>query len=135
MVHCKTTIVQLSIKMKKNTKAQLQMTETVAVLIVFFILLMFGLLFYTRFQKSSLDEQRAEFASERSITISLTAMLLPELRCSKGDNVAIRDCIDMYKLDIAQQKMQQERDYYFDLFGFGRITVEEYYPEQKVWPP
>ncbi len=119
------------IKMKK--KAQLQMTETVAVLIVFFILLMFGLLFYTRFQQSSLAEQRAEFAGERAITVSLTALLLPELRCSKGDNVAVRDCVDLYKLDIAQQTMQAEKDYYYDLFGFGRIYVDEYYPGQNHW--
>ena len=109
------------------------MTETVAVLIVFFILLLFGLLFYTRFQRSALDEQRAEFASERTITISLTALLLPELRCSKGDNVAVRDCIDLYKLDIAKQKMQEERDYYFDLFGFARVSVQEYYPGNDKW--
>jgi cytoskeletal protein RodZ len=49
--------------MKRQKKAQLQMTETVAVLVVFFILLMFGLLFYTRFQRSALDEQRASRAS------------------------------------------------------------------------
>lgn len=109
------------------------MTETVAVLIVFFILLLFGLIFYTRFQRSAFDEQRAEFAGERAITISLTALLLPELRCSKGDNVAVRDCVDLYKLDIAQQKMQQERDYYFDLFGFARVSVEEHYPDKNAW--
>jgi hypothetical protein len=114
--------------MKRQKKAQLQMTETVAVLVVFFILLMFGLLFYTRFQRSALDEQRAEFASERAITVSLTAMLLPELRCSKGDNVPVRDCIDLYKLNIAQQKMHDEQDYYFDLFGYARVSVREYYP-------
>ena len=117
----------------KPRKAQLQMTETVAVLIVFFILLMFGLLFYTRFQRSSLDEQRAEFASERAITISLTSMLLPELRCSKGDNVPVRDCVDLFKLDIAQKKMHEEKDYYFDLFGFARVSVEEYYPGKNKW--
>lgn len=117
--------------MKK--RAQLQMTETVAVLIVFFILLLFGLLFYTRFQRSALDEQRAEFAGERAITISLTSLLLPELKCSKGDNVPVRDCVDLFKIDVAQQKMQEERDYYFDLFGFARVSVEEYYPGKNKW--
>ena len=114
-------------------KAQIQMTETIAILVIFFILVMFGFLFYAQFERSSIDEKKVVFAGEKAISVSLHALLLPELRCGKGDNVPIKDCIDLYKLVISKQKMVDEPDYYFDILGFANITVQQYYPTQKIW--
>ena len=114
-------------------KAQIQMTETIAILIIFFIIVLFGFMFYAQFQRSSYDEKKVVLAGEKAISISLHALLLPELRCSKGDNVAIKDCIDLYKLEISGQKMAGEYDYYFDIMGFANVSVQQYYPTQKIW--
>lgn len=109
-------------------KAQVRMMEAVVVIFVFFILLVFGLIFYAQIQKSSFEDKRVQFAGEHAISVSLYALLIPELRCTKGENVPIKDCIDITKLDITAEKMAAEQDYYFDTFGYSNITVEDIYP-------
>jgi hypothetical protein len=109
-------------------RGQLKMTETIAILIVFFLLVMFGLIFFTQIQKSSFEQKQVGVASERALSVSLHALFLPELRCSKGDNVPIKDCIDVYKLAPAKEEMSKNEDYYFDLLRFANITVIEQYP-------
>ena len=115
-----------------SRRAQIRMTETIAILFIFFILLIFGLVFYFQFQKSSIERQKAEILSEKSIDISLRASFLPELVC-RGTPTR-KDCIDLGKLEVAQDKFSNEYlDYYFDMFGFARITVEEIYPGGENW--
>ncbi|MBI4153360.1 hypothetical protein HY497_02455 [Candidatus Woesearchaeota archaeon] len=109
------------------------MTETIAILVIFFIIVLFGFMFYAQFQRSSYDENKVILAGEKAVSISLHALLLPELRCSKGDNVPIKDCLDLSKLDISVQKMAEERDYYFDIMGFARVSVQQYYPTEQAW--
>lgn len=116
----------------KHKKAQIQMMETISILIIFFIIVLFGFLFYAQFQRSSYDEKKIVSAGEKAISISLQALLLPELRCSKGDNVVIKDCVDTSKLDISKRKMADEHDYYFDILGFANISVEQYYPSEET---
>ena len=114
-------------------KAQMRMMETIAVIFIFFILVLFGLIFFTQIQSSAFEERQAEAVAEQSISISLQAIFFPELQCSKGEGIPVRDCIDLFKLEAAQQKMQAEQDYYFDIFQFATITVQEIYPGSRTW--
>lgn len=109
------------------------MTETIAILVIFFILVLFGFLLYAQFQRGSLDEKKVTLAGEKAVSISLQALLLPELRCSEGDNVPIKDCVDLYKLRISQQIMAGQYDYYFDILGFSSISVQQYYPSEETF--
>jgi len=113
--------------------AQIRMTETIAVIFVFFILVVFGFLVYSRFQRSAFQEEQARLAAEQSVSVALRALFLPELRCSRGENVPVRDCIDLYKLDAARTTMRAQQDYYFDLFGFAKLSVQELYPGRQQW--
>ena len=107
------------------------MGETIAILFVFFVLILFGLVFYYQWQKSSFERQKVEVFSEESITKSLLASYLPELVCSKASGVITKDCVDLTKLEAAKEEM--ENDYYFGLFGFATIRVEEIYPGGDDW--
>lgn len=109
------------------------MTEAIAVIFIFFVLVLFGLIFYAQIQRSTLAEKEAAFAGERAISASLHALFLPELRCSKGENIPVKDCVDLYKLEITQRTMADERDYYFDLFRFAKVSVKEIYPGEQEW--
>lgn len=112
---------------------QVRMIETIAVLFVFFILLVIGLVFYVQIQRDVFIDKRATINAEQSISVALRALFLPELRCSKGDNIPVKDCVDVYKLPIAQRVMTENSDYYFDLFRFATIRVEQIYPVQNSW--
>ncbi|MCK4589218.1 MAG: hypothetical protein KAT77_02160 [Nanoarchaeota archaeon] len=114
-------------------RAQVKMGETIAILFIFFVLILFGLIFYFQFQKSSFERQKVELFSEQSISKSLVASFLPELICSRNVAATVKNCIDLKKLEFASEEMKDNREYYFDIFGFAVITVEEIYPGNGTW--
>lgn len=116
-----------------DRKAQIQIGETVAVLFVFFILVIIGFIFYVKVFKSNLEAERDEVSQLRSIGIAQRVMFLPELQCSDDIVKEVSDCVDRLKIDAAKDIMKEnERDYY-DLFGFGEINVKQIYPENREW--
>lgn len=108
------------------------MLETIAVLAVFFILVVLGFVFYTRMYKSGIEEEREETIELSAIKIAQRAATLPELQCSEN-NVVRDNCVDKLKLEAAETIMQKQENeiFYYDKFSFSRITVEEIYPEEE----
>lgn len=109
------------------------MTETIAILIIFFILVMFGIIFFSQIQRSTFEQRSTTAAGERAVSTALRATFLPELVCTKGDNVELRDCIDITKLEAAAAVMDEHEDYYFDIFQYATVKVEQYYPVRKTF--
>jgi len=122
-------------KNKKMTrKGQLQMTETIAILFIFFILLLFGVIFYFRYQKIAFQEKQEELLAARAMESTLKALFMPELICSRGEAEPEDNCLDVLKLNATQETIQQYLDeYYFEIFSYATITVQETYPENKMW--
>lgn len=117
-----------------NRRSQIQLTETIAILFIFFILLMVGLVFYYQYQKSALKEKGKELATARTIDTTLQVLFLPELLCTKGDAELEDNCLDVMKLRHANETMQEHREeYYFSLFSFSNITVHALYPKEEVY--
>ena len=108
------------------------MIETIAILIVFFMLVVFGLIFYTKVMKGSYTVKLEEKTQLRAIELAQRASFLPELQCSE-ENIIKDDCIDLLKLNAAAAIMQDNPIYYYDLLEFSKITVEEIYPEANSW--
>lgn len=117
---------------KFSRKSQIQMLETIAVLAVFFILIIFGFIFYSKVLKSDIGNEKEENVQLNAIKIAQRASSLPELACSDG-SVAIDNCIDIGKLEAVLNIINENDVYYFDKFSFSRITVNEVYPDEKEW--
>ena len=119
----------------KRTEGQLHITETIAVLFIFFVLISFGLLFYFNYQKASLAQKQEELVAERAMETTLKTLFLPELICSKGEAEPEDNCVDVLKLDAATQIFKNHLDeYYFGIFSYATIRVQELYPDQsKKW--
>ena len=113
-------------------KSQIHMLETIAVLAIFFILVVLGFVFYVKMFKSGSEGEKEETMQLTAIKIAQRASALPELQCSKN-NIARANCIDKLKLDAAEKIMKSPENeiYYYDLLSFSKITVEEIYPEPK----
>ncbi len=110
------------------------MTETIAILFIFFILVLFGIIFYFRYQQSAFQEKQEELLGARAIETTLKALFLPELICSRGEAEPEDNCFDTLKLDSAKGTLQQHLgDYYFEIFSYANVTVHEVYPEEKIW--
>ena len=115
-----------------SKKSQIQMGESVAILFIFFILLVFGFVFYMNILSSSTKVEVEENIQLKAVGITQKASFLPELQCSE-DNVRIENCIDVYKLDAASDIMRQNSLYYFDLLEYSKLTVERKFPQPKTW--
>jgi len=109
-------------------RGQIKMFETVAVLVVFFFLLITGVVFYFGAQTTALENEQAKANEKRGLQIALKALYMPELDCSflatQKDN-----CIDKIKLQkLSALIADEEPGDYFDIFGYATITVKEIYP-------
>ena len=117
-----------------SRKSQIQMGESVAILFIFFILLIFGFVFYANVMRSSAKVEFEENIQLKAIAIAQKASFLPELQCSE-ENVRVEDCIDLYKLEAASKLLEENNIYYYDIFEFSKIWVKEIFPEtNKTWP-
>jgi len=110
------------------------MTETIAILFIFFILLLFGITFYFRYQKAAFQEKQEELLGARAMETTLKALFMPELICSRGEAEPEDNCFDVLKLNSADAVLQEHLDeYYFEIFSYATITVYKVYPDQKTW--
>ena len=119
--------------MYKEKKSQIQIGETIAVLFVFFLLVVIGFIFYVGVIKDSIVSEKDELSQLKSIEIAQKVLYLPELQCSEGVVKEKENCIDTLKLEAAEQVIQKNELYYFDVFEFGNIYVKEIYPETNEW--
>lgn len=116
-------------------RAQIQMTETIAVLFIFFILVFFGLVFYYKYVDSSVKENQEQALEKRAIDTTTRVIFLPEVQCSSGSSGGNVYCLDVLKLEaFGKLPTKVIDDYYFSLFSFATITVKEVYPNPShLW--
>jgi hypothetical protein len=55
-------------------------------------------------------------------------LFIPELACTRGEAELEDNCFDVLKLNHIYQLMQENPDYYFHLFSFAKIYVDQMYP-------
>jgi len=111
-------------------KSQIGISETIAILFIFFVLVAFGFMFYLRINKTSIQTQLEKGIDLMAIEITQKAGFLPELQCSTK-NVITDNCIDILKLESAEKLINENKEDYYDLFFFSEITVQEIYPDKK----
>lgn len=117
------------INTQNHKKGQIHISETIAVLFIFFILVVFGILFYYKYQQSAIMEERQQLLADRAIKTTLKVISLPELLCTKGNAEPLENCIDMMKLrELNETFYNHLTDYYFSVFSYAKIKVVQLYP-------
>ena len=98
------------------------MTETVGIIIIFFVIIVFGLIFYSNYQKTALTRQREELLEKDAIALSLKATYLQEIRCEQTGppEEETGTCVDLYKLN-ALKEIASDELYYSNLLGTADI--------------
>ena len=110
------------------------MTETIGVMFIFFVLILFGIVFYSKYSETAYQEKQEELMGKKAVEITSKTIFLPELICSRGQAEPELYCLDMLKLKQAQKTFKDNfGEYYFDLFPYSRILVEEIYPGKSKW--
>lgn len=113
--------------MKK--KGQIHLSETVAIIFIFFILILFGSIFYFNFQKVSFKEKQKEFVGARAIDVTTKSLFLPEFLCSKGEAEPEPNCLDMMKVRSVSNLFSEHNQTYFEIFSYATVTINQTYPE------
>jgi len=120
--------------MLREKNGQVRMTETIAILFIFFVLILFGIIFYYKYQQVSFKEKQEELLAARAMDTTLKVLFLPELMCSRGDAEPEDNCFDLAKLRGVNEIFQEYLNkYYFNIFSYAKITVQEVYPGDRVW--
>ena len=109
-------------------RSQISLAESVAVVFVFFLLVVAGFIFYSKIEKRDIIKEREEFQELGTIEISQLISFLPEIQCSR-DNVPTYNCFDILKLKGLISSAKRNRLHYYDIFRNSNITIKQIYPE------
>ncbi|MFO8016838.1 MAG: hypothetical protein R6U32_07085 [Candidatus Woesearchaeota archaeon] len=111
-------------------KGQMKSFESVAVLIIFFILVGLGLMFYAGVHKTSLKQKYAERTEQEAVKIAMKVSYLPEALCSKR-GIVEDDCFDVYKLNAITDWINEDERMFLHYQGDFResvITIKQVFP-------
>ncbi len=123
-----------SCEAKPNSRnGQVKMFETIAVLIVFFFLLVASAAVYFSVQKWLVTQKVQEVTAEKNIQLTQNILSLPELDCSFAA-VQKENCFDLYKVHAFSILLLQERYMidYFPVFGYSEVTLTNVYPNRQT---
>lgn len=116
-------------------KAQIKLMESVGIMIVFFFLLIMGMVFYSKLARIGIEQKRQENFDRLSMNTALLVSYMPELQCNAGDiGEGNQNCVDYEKVrafSTTIDKNAKENYYYYNLFQFATVSFEQIYPEEK----
>jgi hypothetical protein len=125
----KSKILEVIKKICNQKKAQIQMMETMAILLIFFVLVVMGFVFFMKITSVTQGSKVTKDQELQSIRVSQAISFLPELQCSTK-NIIDENCFDKYKLDSFESL---DDEFYYPFFYFSKITVNETYPGDDGW--
>lgn len=120
----------------KNKKSQIQLAESIAVIIIVIFLLVIGVVFWNGIQKEDYLSSAEEYQDLSVIALAKTVSELPELRCYNDQDTPEVNCFDWFKILALNKSMhdpatkQATFDFYNNYFKNSRITIKQVYPEE-----
>lgn len=109
------------------------MGENIIILFIFFLLLIFGVVFYSRIQSAKTEQKIAVDVEGRGLQIAQKISFLPELQCTKDNAEIAAGCYDLFSAEALKNLAAngQNTEYYSDIFGFSKVSIKEIFPEEK----
>jgi hypothetical protein len=119
-----------------NRKSQIQMGETIAIIVIVMFILIIGLGFWKSTQTKDIEIKARDSEDLSIIVLSKTVPELPEFKCYSTESVSKVNCIDYYKIMAFNLSMntplsrQKTFDYYRNYFHRSKITFAQLYPSE-----
>jgi len=112
-------------------KAQLKTGETIIVLIIFFILLAGGMVFYAKIQLFTGKQDLQEAQELDAIAVEQRIRHLAEIPCTI-DATVVFDCYDLSKIEALQETIADNSLYYSSIvFKNSGVVVTSVYPTSE----
>ncbi len=117
-----------------SKRGQIKLFESIAVLVVFAFLLVFGVNFYFTMQRTSVEREVARQQQLRVFSLAQKAAFLPELDCAIA-GIQQEACIDVSKLRSFADVLASPDavQLYFPVFGWSTVTVTQIYPPKQIF--
>lgn len=112
-------------------KSQMKMMESILVLIIFFFLLVFGIVFYTRFSQSDAEDQFRERMLRQGMDATERFQYSPEVLCVGVRGDVRTDCFDLINLDIFKKVAEDRYLQYSQIYPNMVIEGNIIFPESK----
>ena len=103
-------------------KGQIQIQETVFVLIIFFIIILLGMVFFFQVQSANISKIYNDFQEDRFYNIIMWVQDMPELKVPDG--LGTKQCIDYYKALSFSDLSEDNKDKYIGDFGNTEIFLK-----------
>jgi hypothetical protein len=119
-----------------NMKGQIQLGESIAVIVIIVILLVFGIAFWGSVNKDDAKASIQESEDLSFVELAKTAAELPELRCYSLEKVVKVNCFDWYKILALNNTMHAKLtknetfNFYKYYFKTSKITFQQVYPRE-----
>ena len=119
-----------------SRKGQIQISESIFIVIFILLIIVFGIVFYSGAKKDDIVQKRSEFAELESIEVAQIASSLSEVQCS-FTNDQEPSCFEKERLDafvnVTNKETLLTREYYVSRLGDALIEIEEIYPGNETW--
>ena len=115
----------IEMKMKLGKKGQVEMTESLLVLLIIVFLIIIGFFVYYSFFYKSLGSLGREKSDVENLILLHNFASLPEIKCEN------EDCVDVLKLLSFKELADENKGYYIGIFNDRNVIVENIYPEIK----
>lgn len=120
----------MKINRTKNLRAQIQIGESIIVLILFLFLLVFGVVVYTKVQQFTGKQEQREQKEDISMQMEQKIRFLQELQCT-AQGIARFDCYDLAKLKAFTATYQEYKLYYNTMiFPHAKVSIAAVFPDQ-----
>jgi regulatory protein YycI of two-component signal transduction system YycFG len=118
----------------KYKKSQIEMGETIFIVIIIIILILMGLVFLSKHEEQNVSKSAEEFFELDSVAQAQLIASLPELSDS-ALGVKEQMSFDTLKLSAFQDLTELHPDlateYYFEQLGNINITIEQIFPKEE----
>jgi len=118
-------------------RGQVQLGESIAVIIIVIILLFLGIVFWNKISNSNVADIQSQSHELSVIEIANIVPELSELKCNELSVNRVK-CIDFYKLKAMSEAINSSSDaitfeYYHNYFKNSKITVIQVYPQTSIF--
>jgi hypothetical protein len=113
-------------------KAQVQMGESIAIIIIITFLIVLSFIFYSKVKEQDISSSESLFKELDLVEMAQIASSIPEVQCSFIE-VSDSSCLDVLKVEALSKIVENSflgNDktvfyYYRELFGRGKISIKE----------
>jgi hypothetical protein len=105
-------------------KAQIQNMETITVVIIIVMMIIFGLIYASSQRQDSIQRDRERISDTEAMLITKNTLNLDVVKCSQSE-ASLETCIDYHKIKaLSENAKKEENIFYFNrLFGNSDIRI------------